>query len=171
MKHNWENVFDSDGRPVESWDDELGHVKWTTRTEHHDAVEGVEEVGHWHTIAEYPETGGKDVEWVVDVPGVEAREAYDEEIGYYLYEPYTEAEKAALPKNLAARADETEAALCEVAEMAADSAEAVGEHDTALVELADMAAQSVQTQSDTDAALTELAAMVAALTGKQGVTP
>lgn len=27
-----------------------------------------QEEGHWETIAEYPETGGKDVEWVVDTP-------------------------------------------------------------------------------------------------------
>ena len=43
----------------------------------HEAVEAVEEQGHWNTVAEYP-NGGKDVEWVVDVERVEAKEAYDE---------------------------------------------------------------------------------------------
>lgn len=47
---------------------------------HHDAVVGVEEQGHYEVIREYPETGGKDVKWVVDVKGVEAKEAYDETI-------------------------------------------------------------------------------------------
>ena len=43
----------------------------------HKAVEGVEEKGHWETVAEYA-NGGKDVEWVVDVPGVEEKDAWDE---------------------------------------------------------------------------------------------
>lgn len=54
----------------------------------------MEEQGHWETVAEYPETGGKDVQWVVDAPGVEAREAWDEEETYWLYIPYTEEELA-----------------------------------------------------------------------------
>lgn len=56
---------------------------------HHDAVDFVEEQGHWETVAEYP-NGGKDIEWVVDVPGREAAEAWDEyeEIErYILYTP------------------------------------------------------------------------------------
>ncbi len=44
---------------------------------HHDAVEFLAEQGHFEVIAEYP-NGGKDVEWVVDVPGREAKEAWDE---------------------------------------------------------------------------------------------
>ena len=43
--------------------------------QHHDAVEAVEEQGHYETLQEYP-NGGKDVEWKVDVPGVEAKEAW-----------------------------------------------------------------------------------------------
>ena len=34
------------------------------------------------------------MQWVVDVPGVEAREAWDEEETYWLYIPYTEEELA-----------------------------------------------------------------------------
>lgn len=55
---------------------------------HHEAVEAVEEQGHYETIAEYP-NGGKDVEWVVDVPAVEAKEAYDEYEEIQVYIPYT----------------------------------------------------------------------------------
>lgn len=44
---------------------------------HHDAISAVEEQGHYEIIKEYP-NGGKDAEWVIDVPKVEAEEAYDE---------------------------------------------------------------------------------------------
>lgn len=44
---------------------------------HHEAVEAVEEQGHYKVVAEYP-NGGKDVEWVVDVERVDAKDAYDE---------------------------------------------------------------------------------------------
>lgn len=44
---------------------------------HHEATNAVEEKGHWETVATYP-NGGKDVEWVVDEPRVEAKEAWDE---------------------------------------------------------------------------------------------
>ena len=60
---------------------------------HHEAVEAVEEQGHYETIAEYP-NGGKDVEWVVDVPKVEAKEAYDEYEDIQVYIPYTDEELA-----------------------------------------------------------------------------
>ena len=69
----------------------LGYLKPGTRTEHHDAVEGVTEVWHYETIAEYP-NGGKDVRKVVDVPGVEAKPAWDEEIPIQIYVPYTQEE-------------------------------------------------------------------------------
>lgn len=73
---------------------------------HHDAVEAVEEQGHWKTIAEYP-NGGKDVEWVVDVPAVEAKEAWDEYETILRFVEFTAAELAAqrieeLKANLAA---------------------------------------------------------------------
>lgn len=58
---------------------------------HHDAVEAVKEVGHYNVVAVYP-NGGKDVEWVVDTPAVEAREAYDEYEEIFIYIPYSEEE-------------------------------------------------------------------------------
>ena len=65
---------------------------------HHEAVEAVEEVGHYEVVAEYPKTGGRDLAWVVDVPAVEAREAYDEYEDVYRYITYTEEELDTMQK-------------------------------------------------------------------------
>ena len=56
--------------------------------QHHDAVEAVEEQGHYETLQEYP-NGGKDVEWKVDVPGVEAKKAWDEYEDIQRYTKFT----------------------------------------------------------------------------------
>lgn len=88
------DIYDRQGNPVTDFDPAKGRLEMQKRMHHHEAVEAVEEQGHWETVAEYPETGGKDVQWVVDVPGVEAREAWDEEETYWLYIPYTEEELA-----------------------------------------------------------------------------
>ena len=84
------DMYDEQGNPVTDFDPAKGRLEMQKRIHHHEAVEAVEEQGHWETVAEYPETGGRDVQWVVDVPGVEAREAWDEEETYWLYIPYTE---------------------------------------------------------------------------------
>lgn len=86
------NIYDESGSPVLDYDSKKGRLERKTKTIHHEAIEGVEEQGHWVTTAEYPETGGSDVEWVIDVVGVEAKEAWDEEEEYFLYIPYTEEE-------------------------------------------------------------------------------
>lgn len=52
-------------------------VEETIVSAHYDEVLFVKEEGHYETIAEYP-NGGKDVKWVIDVPGQEHQEAYDE---------------------------------------------------------------------------------------------
>lgn len=49
-------------------------------------VQAVAEKGHYETIREY-ENGGKDVEWVVEVEGVEYKPAHQEQIQVYI--PYT----------------------------------------------------------------------------------
>lgn len=69
----------------------LGYLKTSTRTEHHDAVEGVTEIWHYETVAEYP-NGGRDIRKVVDVQGVEAKPAWDEDIPIQIYVPYTQEE-------------------------------------------------------------------------------
>ena len=69
----------------------LGYLRNDIRIQHHEAIEGVEEVWHYETIAEYP-NGGKDVAKVIDTEGVLARDAWDEEIPIQIYTPYTEEE-------------------------------------------------------------------------------
>ena len=88
------DMYDEQGNPVTDYDPAKGRLEMQKRIHHHEAVEAVEEQGHWETVVEYPETGGRDVQWVVDVPGVEAQEAWDEEEVYWLYIPYTEEELA-----------------------------------------------------------------------------
>lgn len=61
---------------------------------HHEAIRKIPEVGHYNVIAEYP-NGGKDVEWVVDIPGTEARDAWDEYEDILRFIPFTELELAA----------------------------------------------------------------------------
>lgn len=56
---------------------------------HHDAVEAKAEEGHREVVREYP-NGGKDIEWIVDVPATEAKEAYDEYETILRYIPFTE---------------------------------------------------------------------------------
>lgn len=90
-------IIDSNGNPIEAPDLTKGYLKQETQTVHHDAVEGVEEVSHYETIAEYP-NGGKDVKKVVDVPGVAAQDAYDEEVEVQRYVLYTAEELAAQEK-------------------------------------------------------------------------
>ena len=82
-------IYDQQGTVLENPDLELGWLKASTRMEHHEAVEYVPDQFHYEVIREYP-NGGKDVERVVDVPGVEAKEAWDEEIPILVYVPYTE---------------------------------------------------------------------------------
>ena len=60
---------------------------------HHEAVEKIAEIGHWEELMVYP-NGGRDVEWVVDTPGVEAKEAWDEYEDILRYVKYTEEELA-----------------------------------------------------------------------------
>ena len=90
-------IIDSNGNPIEAPDLTKGYLKQETQTIHHDAVAGVEEVSHYETIAEYP-NGGKDVRKAVDMPGVAAREAYDEEVEVQRYVLYTTEELAAQEK-------------------------------------------------------------------------
>ena len=84
-------IYNEAMEPIENPDLSLGYLTGSTRTVHHEAVDGVEEQFHYVTIAEY-ENGGKDVEKVIDVPGVEAQPAWDEEIPIQIYHQYTQEE-------------------------------------------------------------------------------
>ena len=75
---------------------------------HHEAIEEIKEVGHYEVIAEYP-NGGKDVAWIIDVPGIEAKEAWDEYEDIQRYILYTEEELTA--KDAEKKAKEEEAML------------------------------------------------------------
>ena len=86
-----EEIYNEQMERIEHPDMTLGYLKPGTRTEHHEAVEGVQEVWHYETVAEYP-NGGKDIRRVVDVPGVAAQAAWDEEIPIQIYVPYTQEE-------------------------------------------------------------------------------
>lgn len=88
---------------------EIGYLKPESIISiHHEAIEETKEVGHYEVIAEYP-NGGKDVKWVIDVPGVEAKEAWDEYEDIQRYILYTEEQLAA--KEAEKKAKEEEALL------------------------------------------------------------
>ena len=88
-------IYNESMERIENPDVSIGYLTASTRTLHHEAVEGIEEVWHHEVVAEYP-NGGRDVKKVVDVPGVQAREAWDEEIEIQIYHPYTQEELDAI---------------------------------------------------------------------------
>ena len=91
-------VYDELGNALnaEALDYAKGYLAVRKRIHHHPAVEAAAETGHMETLEEYPATGGRDVRWVVDTPGADAREAWDEEETYTEYVRYTEKELAAI---------------------------------------------------------------------------
>lgn len=83
---------------------------------HHEAIEAVEEQGHWETEAEYP-NGGKDVAWVVDVPGVKAKDAWDEYETVLRFKHYSAQEIAEQEiEQLKAQLKETDYIVIKIAE-------------------------------------------------------
>lgn len=84
-------IYDENMQRIENPDLSNGWLELKKRTVEHAAIIGVKEVGHHEVIAEYP-NGGKDIAWVIDVPGVEAKEAWTEEVAYQVYHPYTQEE-------------------------------------------------------------------------------
>ena len=87
-------IVDMDNNVLETIDETKGYLKHDSLFVcHHEAVEAVEEQGHWETIAEYP-NGGKDVDWVIDVPGSEYKEAWDEYEDILRFVPFGKKELA-----------------------------------------------------------------------------
>lgn len=84
-------IYNEEMERIEAPDLSLGWLENTVRMIRHDAVEGVPEAWHYETLAEYP-NGGKDVVRVIDIPGVEAKAAWEEEIPIQIYHPYTREE-------------------------------------------------------------------------------
>ena len=89
-------IIDEHGNPIENPDLTLGYLKDDPEIIHHEAVEAVKPVTHYE-YKTYP-NGGRDRWEVVDVPGVAAKEAYDEEVEVLRYILYTADELAAQEK-------------------------------------------------------------------------
>lgn len=87
-------IIDETGAIVENPDLTLGYLVGDTEPLEHPAVEGVEEVSHYETVAEYP-NGGRDVCKVIDTPGVAAKAAWTEQVPIQKYVLYTAEELAA----------------------------------------------------------------------------
>ena len=87
-------IIDETGAVVENPDLTLGYLTADTEEVTHPAVEGVEEQWHWETVTEYP-SGGRDVQKVVDRPGVQAQEEWVEQVPIQKYIRYTAEELAA----------------------------------------------------------------------------
>ena len=87
-------IIDETGAVVENPDLTLGYLVDGTEEITHPAVEGVEEEWHWETVTEYP-NGGKDVQKIMDRPGVDAQEEWVEQVPIQKYIRYTAEELAA----------------------------------------------------------------------------
>ena len=108
-------IDDKTGLEIQNPDLTQGRLRSETEAVEHPAQEGVPELSHYETVAEYP-NGGKDVQRVVDVPGVTAQAAWTEQVPVQRYIRYTEEELAAREKERqqaeeAARLPETIASL------------------------------------------------------------
>lgn len=87
-------VFNQDKtQELTSCDLDKGRLVGDTITTITPAVAGQEEIGHYETIAEYP-NGGKDVVWVVDQPYVEAKPATKEAEDIQVFILFTAEEQA-----------------------------------------------------------------------------
>lgn len=102
-------ILDETGAVVENPDLTLGYLTTSTEEVTHPAVEGVEEQWHWETVTEYP-NGGKDVQKIVDRPGVKAQEEWVEQVPIQKYIRYT-AEELAQREKEQQEAQQRQAAL------------------------------------------------------------
>lgn len=90
-------ILDETGAVVENPDLTLGYLTGSTEEITHPAVEGVDEQWHWETVTEYP-NGGRDVQKIVDRPGIQAQEEWVEQVPIQKYVRYTAEELAAQEK-------------------------------------------------------------------------
>lgn len=86
-------IIDENGAAIENPDLTLGYLVDDTEPVEHPAVEGVEEQWHWETLTEYP-NGGRDVQKIIDRPGVQAQEEWVEQVPVQRYIRYTAEELA-----------------------------------------------------------------------------
>ncbi len=87
-------IIDETGAVVENPDLTLGYLTTSTEEIIYPAVEGVEEEWHWEVVTEYP-NGGKDVQKIIDRPGVQAQEEWVEKVPIQKYIRYTADQLAA----------------------------------------------------------------------------
>lgn len=87
-------IIDETGAVMENPNLTLGYLITSTEEVTHPAVEGVKEQWHWETVTEYP-NGGRDVQKIVDRPGVQAQEEWVEQVPIQKYIRYTAEELAA----------------------------------------------------------------------------
>lgn len=116
-------VYDESGERLDNYDTDAGRVRIEEKDVLHRWVVDAEEEGEWVTVAEYPETGGSDVEWRVTSPEEGHWSTVDADTGeavtdfdgtlsddwphdvpvpdvfeYAIYHPYTEEELEELEK-------------------------------------------------------------------------
>ena len=87
-------IDDKTGLEIQNPDLTQGWLHDETEAVEHPAQEGVPELSHYETVAEYP-NGGKDVQKVIDREGVPAQDAWTEQVPIQRYIRYTAEELAA----------------------------------------------------------------------------
>ncbi len=176
-------IFDIDGKEIENPDIEKGELSCEQVRVVHTWIVDVEEESHEEVVAEYPQTGGKDVAIVIDVEERGHWETRDEEGSvidfdgsipddmphenpvediwqFQRYRVYTEDELAEIAK----RKEEAEAAAAKAAEreeFLEDAPERMDNAETAMGELGAMAASGSAGIEELMAAVAELGALVA----------
>ena len=86
-------IDDKTGLEIQNPDLTQGWLHDETEDVEHPAQEGVPELSHYETVAEYP-NGGKDVRKVIDREGVPAQDAWTEQVPIQRYILYTAEELA-----------------------------------------------------------------------------
>ncbi len=87
-------IDDKTGLEIQNPDLTQGRLRSETEAVEHPAQEGVPELSHYETVAEYP-NGGRDVRKVIDREGVPAQDAWTEQVPIQRYIRYTAEELAA----------------------------------------------------------------------------
>ena len=86
-------IYDEQMQPLAAPDMALGWMEEAFRSVHHPAVPAIREQWHYEVTAQYS-NGGRDVRRVIDVPGMQARNAWEERIPILIYHPFTGEELA-----------------------------------------------------------------------------
>lgn len=87
-------IDDKTGLEIQNPDLTQGRLRSETEAVEHPAQEGVPELSHYETVAEYP-SGGTDVRKVIDREGVPPQDAWTEQVPIQRYIRYTAEELAA----------------------------------------------------------------------------